>query len=84
LVVSDIEIASLVTIIGTFVAFYGCAWLTSIDIPSLVTAIGKSAIDGCLSVRLIDIPSLVIATAGAFSFAGFSLLTDPFFGHNHH
>ena len=56
-------------------AFWGCSSLTSINIPSSVTSIGKFAFSGCSSLTSINIPSSV-TSIGEYAFNGCSSLTS--------
>ena len=60
-------------------AFSGCTGLTSIDIPSSVTNIGRSAFSGCTGLTSIDIPSSVTSIgSNAFSYCtGLTSITIP-------
>ena len=56
-------------------AFYRCRSLTSINIPSSVTAIGRNAFRSCGSLTSINIPSSVTSIGGR-AFEGCSRLTS--------
>ena len=54
-------------------AFYDCKVLTSIDIPSHVTSIGKKAFAGCWGLTSVSMPNSVVAIdEGAFTGCKFS------------
>lgn len=55
-------------------AFYGCRYLTSINIPSTVSSIGDSAFSGCTRLSTISLNN--ISTISKKCFAGCSLLSS--------
>ena len=79
----EITIPSLINIDGEGVpvttigdeAFYNCASLTSVDIPSSVTTIGDRAFYNCISLTSINIPSSV-TTIGNSAFISCTSLTS--------
>lgn len=66
-----------VTRIG-YNAFYGCSYLTSVDIPEGVTSLGSSCFSGCTLLEDIELPnSLVDIESYAFSNCNFTYIHIP-------
>lgn len=61
-------------------AFYGCRYLSQVNIPATITLIGDSAFAGCTS--LTNVVSLNTSTIGQKSFSGCTSLSYVSFGGN--